>query len=545
MKFLPILLLFHYTISAQAQVRNPLQNTKTTEQAKVSTMSTNDHEALNALPKDVSKFKAIGFVSYSDFGAIGDGVTDAIDAIAATHEFANQHSLPVKAGENATYYISGKERPVVIQTDTDFGTAAFVIDDRNVENYRSEVFLVDASQPSIELPGISSLRKNQKKIDVSLPQSCLITVTNSETKHYVRSGANQTNGAPQTDIFIVDANGNVNQDTPIIWDFDHITEISALPIDEKTLNITGGRFTTIANNAESKYTYYARGITIKRSNVCLDGLEHYVRDEGDQGAPYRAFIGVNDSYNVTIQNTTLTGRKTYETIGAAGSPVSMGSYDFYALRAVNVSLVNCEQTNDINDPTYWGIMASSYSKNITYDHCTLSRFDAHKGVANASILNSTLGHMGINAIGCGVLTVENTTIHARKLINLRSDYGSTWEGELIIRNCVFAPKKGSAQGTELIGGQNSGQHDFGYTCYMPERIRIETLHIDDSKDPKKAPGPALFTDFNPEMTDESYRQEFPYILTKEVTISNVTTASGKALRISNNPFMFKDVVIHN
>ena len=49
---------------------------------------------------------------------------------------------------------------------------------------------------------------------------------------------------------------------PIIWNFDSITDITALPVDEKTLNITGGHFTTIANKAESKYTYYAK-ITMK------------------------------------------------------------------------------------------------------------------------------------------------------------------------------------------------------------------------------------------------------------------------------------------
>ncbi len=534
MKHLPLLLLLYFAISVQGQAIEPLETAKTITQRELNTPST-----------DVSKFKAIGFVSYGDFGAIGDGVTDDIDAIADTHEFANQHGLPVKAEQNATYYISGKERTAVIRTDTDFGTAAFIIDDTNVQNHRAEVFLVDSDQRPFALTGVSTLRKDQKKLDVSLPKTCLITVTNSDVKHYIRSGANQTNGAPQTDVFIVDAHGVVDKDTPIIWDFDHITQISALPIDERTLEITGGRFTTIANNAESKYTYYGRGIAIKRSNVQVDGLQHHITGEGDQGAPYRGFIYVRDSSNVTIQNTTLTGHKTYQTIGSAGTPVSMGSYDFSASRALNVSLVNCKQTNDINDPTYWGIMGSSYCKNITYDHCTLSRFDAHKGVANATILNSTLGHMGINAIGSGVLTVENTTIHARNLINLRPDYGSTWEGEVIIRNCVFAPKNGTASGATLIGGYNSGQHDFGYTCYMPERIRIETLYIDDSKDPKNSPGPAIFANFNPKMTDDSYKQKFPYIIPKEVTVSNVTTASGKALRISKNPFMFEDVVVNN
>ena len=41
------------------------------------------------------------------------------------------------------------------------------------------------------------------------------------------------------------------------------------------------------------------------------------------------------------------------------------------------------------------------------------------GVANATIRNSTLGHQGINAIGSGTFTVENSTIYGRNLVNLR------------------------------------------------------------------------------------------------------------------------------
>jgi hypothetical protein len=115
----------------------------------------------------------------------------------------------------------------------------------------------------------------------------------------------------------------------------------------------------------------------------------------------------------------------------------MGSYDISVSRALNVSFVNCSQTNDINDSGYWGILGSNYCKNLVYDNCIFSRFDAHMGVANATIRNSTLGHQGINAIGSGTFTVENSTIYGWNLINLRSDYGSTWQGELLIRNCVF------------------------------------------------------------------------------------------------------------
>ena len=106
--------------------------------------------------------------------------------------------------------------------------------------------------------------------------------------------------------------------------------------------------------------------------------------------------------------------------------------------------------------------------------------------------------MGINAICSGVLTVENTTIDGRTLINLRRDYGSTCQGEFIIRNCVFVPAGGRPTSASLISGSYSGQHDFGYTCYMPERITIEDLHIDDSNHPEDYQGPAIFANINPQ-----------------------------------------------
>jgi hypothetical protein len=542
------LLLFLFSTCAivtQGQTIRPLENVVITSTKKKTQVSTNENGELhvNVSPKDALKFKAAGLVRYSDFGARGDGKTDDIDAIAATHAFANQHDLPVKADDGATYYIGGKERTAVIRTNTDFGTAAFIIDDTEVQNRNASIFMVSSSLQPFKLEAISSLKRNQQKIDGDLPGSCLITVTNSHVKRYIRFGLNQNNGSSQTDIFVVDKNGNVDMDAPIIWDFDQITEITAVPIDEDTLNITGGRFTTIANKAESKYTYYSRNIAIRRSNVVVSGLEHRVTGEGDNGAPYGGFINISDCSYVTVKNTLLTGHKTYSTIGAAGKPVTMGTYDLLVNRALNVSFVNCTQTNDINDRNYWGILGSNYSKNLLYDSCILSRFDAHMGVANATVRNSTMGHMGINAIGTGTFTVENTTIRGRSLINLRSDYGSTWQGEFIIRNCIFVPSGGSPTSASLIGGSNSGQHNFGYTCYMPERITIENLYIDDSNHPEDYQGAAIFANFNSQIVDSSYQEKFPYVRTREVIIRNVTTASGKALRVSDNPFMFKDVKV--
>jgi hypothetical protein len=78
---------------------------------------------------------------------------------------------------------------------------------------------------------------------------------------------------------------------------------------------------------------------------------------------------------------------------------------------------------------------------------------------------------------------------------------------------------------------------------MPEQITIENLRIDDSKHPEDYQGPAIFSNFNPQMTDNSYVEKYPYVRTREVILRNVTIASGKALRLSDNPFMFKFVKV--
>lgn len=61
----------------------------------------------------------------------------------------------------------------------------------------------------------------------------------------VRYSDFEARGDDETD----DKDGHMVRDAPIIWDYNQIMVITALPIDEKTLSITGGRFTTIANKA--------------------------------------------------------------------------------------------------------------------------------------------------------------------------------------------------------------------------------------------------------------------------------------------------------
>jgi hypothetical protein len=481
-----------------------------------------------------------GVVHYEDFGAKGDGKTDDQAAIALAHQFANERGLPVEANDSATYYIGGGDTVVAIQTDTLFGKAKFIIDDVKVVDRSKHVFEARSALEPIQIKNVQALKQNQKKIDIKLPQPCVVVVLNDNEKEFLRSGANKHSGVAQRDLFLVDADGNVDPNTPIAEDFGAITECTAIPVDKTPLKITGGHFTTISNKAKPEYKYFARGIAIRRSNTVIDGLEHYVAGEGAQGAPYGGFFNIAHCANVTIRNGILTAHKTYRT-KIANTKKKMGTYDLAMNQALNVTIINCKQSNDINDGEYWGIMATNGSKNLVFDGCTLNRVDSHQGVVNITVRNSTIGYGGIEVIGEGMLLLENTTVRKGGLVYLRPDYGSSWRGELIIRNCVIQPIDGKGAGA-ILGGTNNGQKDHGHTCYMPERITIEKLRIEDTNPPEGYEGPVVLGNFNPGYKDASFVEKFPYIKTREVIVKDVTTASGKPLRLSDNPVMFRDVV---
>lgn len=256
--------------------------------------------------------------------------------------------------------------------------------------------------------------------------------------------------------------------------------------------------------------------------------------EGATGAPYYGILIFHTTVNDVVKNVTFTGHKTYKTIGSAGSSVSMGSYDITVTNSLGFTALHCRQTNPITDANYWGVFASNYSKNITFDDCVFSRFDAHQGVYNVTLKNCSLGHQGINLIGRGTALIENCTVYCKTFVNLRSDYGSTWRGDLIIRNSTYIPNNGNSADAIIIGGSYNGTHDFGYTCYLPQNVIIDGLDIRTTN----SNAPAVFSNINKNWKTSSYVAKYPMVMPQSIQARNVTVANGKSLVVSSNMVMF-------
>jgi hypothetical protein len=487
------------------------------------------------------------FVTYEAFGAIGDGVADDLAAICEAHAYANAHGLSVRTKPDATYHLGRRALTAIIATSTDWNSSRFIIDDTDVENHQAPLFAVRSLLEPEQLQ-LDRLDRDQQRMAARPERDCHVLVENDQKLLYIRRGLNQNQGVPQHDCFILRRDGSV--EGAIDWDYDCITRIEARPIDETPLVLRGGVFTTFANRMvqEVGYNYWARNIEITRSNTLVDGLTHYVVGETAVGHPYRGFLNAYQCANVTLRDCFVTAHKIYSTIGAAGKPVSMGSYDLHANNVVNLHLVGCRM-NHICDRTRWGVIASNFCKNIVLEDCTLSRMDTHMGVSGTySIRRCTLGHMGLNAVGRGLLTVEDSALYGGALVRFRNDYGSTWEGDLVIRNCRWVPSCGETSWPHLFNVQNDGMHDFGYPCSMPRQITIDGLFVDDSNHPEDYQGLYFFTDPDAMSAGDdpiplAAERPFPYAWCREVTVRGLTTASGKKPRLSPNVEMEQRTVV--
>jgi hypothetical protein len=134
------------------------------------------------------------------------------------------------------------------------------------------------------------------------------------------------------------------------------------------------------------------------------------------------------------------------------------------------------------------------------------------------------GFAAINLFGGGTARIENTTLYTSgaNLITLRSDYGSTWNGDIIIKD-VTAVTSTTASTFSLIHATYTN-HDFGYPTYLPTNITVDNFVCESAR-------PISVNIFAGNIINPTdYSSDFigaaenlnPYVPTKTVTVKNNT-----------------------
>ena len=483
---------------------------------------------------DVEKYVSV--VTYEDFGAVGDGVTDDSEAIRAAHNAANECGLPVRGNTYATYYIGPIRETIRIQTDTDWNGAHFIFDDHKIRWDDSalrgvNVFTVTAESgsESIEIPEGFKISKGQTNIGLTFDKPCMLKIVNSNDKIYIRYGVNANSGANRYELILVDENGNVDPSTPIQYDYTVVTELRAYSTSDTPIAVGNGYIKTIAPNPkeydpnyENNYCYYKRGIAVNRSNTTVynvyhsivgedmtieidrdgDGIVEKWGDDKSYGVPYSGFFLFSGCNNVVMTDCLVQGHQAYN-FWEGASRNEMGSYD---ITASDLQQYENQATGEVitNRFMYHGVMSSNFCRNIVMDNCYLDRFDAHQGLHNAKITNSTLG-FGILVIGGGELYIENVyRITEGAFVLLRTDYNSVFDGDLIIKNCRMGPTI-----TSVISGTWRSFYN-GLPNYMFRSVTIDGLTVESSS--------------------------------KEIYVYNVSSAAKNSVNDSVNPLFLPDKI---
>lgn len=480
------------------------------------------------------------FVTYKDFGAVGDGKANDFFAIQAAHTYANENGLPVKADPSAMYLIGNTEKngiasSIIIKTDTDFCGASFIFDDTDIHYepgekkcYNTYPFSISGDYEHITLSEEICKRLSEnggvkdgslKKIDTRLGYPAMLIVRCDDERVFIRYGGNQNSGDPKQELILVDENGNVDKSTPFLFDYDKFTSITAIRTDEKPITVENGKFVTRASRVNvTKNVYLRRGISLQRSNTVIRNLTHEItgeipkyavvdensnvltgfkfdKDSGKVYSPdgteisdgsakpffgqaYAGFISFGYCNNVLIEHSTFQGRVYY----------LQGTYDILGHLANNVTFKKCIQSNFLANDTpslplypamgkWWGIAGTNFCKNVTYDSCRLTRFDAHEGIVNGKIINSEIAALRLT--GGGNMHIEGTKFYnfMSSLVSLREDYGSTWRGTITIKNCEVLDTGKNSKLKNIVHSASSN-HWFGYPTYFPN-IVIDNLKIEN------------------------------------------------------------------
>lgn len=359
--------------------------------------------------------KREAYVTYRQFGALLDGVTDDSAAVIAAHDYANLHGYRVEEHTGSLKL----NFTVDVKTDCDFSGMIFIMDDDTpTECYR---IVHDAEEiPSL----IMTLEDDSDTYDRSLWGKFMVPrLADSQTDLGERDSGTITHyyhrqplaldrlGTRLTAPYFLDTvTGNFE-----LWGFSEITE--------HAVTFRGG---SVDVNSEN-YRGFHQFVACSRNNTVIENITvNYSRAPLNVSTDLsRGMIYVNFCCNVSIRN-----------INGFNHSVDISQSSPYMLTIENcwhVSVRDCLLTQG------WGAIATHYCDDLLFDNLVCNRVDNHYGIfGDMSVQNCRFNGSParINfGYGRGTIRVDNCTGYESTLLYGRHDFNISFDGNIYVSNC--------------------------------------------------------------------------------------------------------------
>ena len=492
-----------------------------------------DAEHLNHMEQGISQLSeeiaSVKIISYTQFGAALDGVSDDTEAAIACHQYANANGCRVEQHSGTLYLKTATEENCpIVKTSCDWSGMTFKVDEHMGKNIIMKVVPDEGVQShSLTSEEIGELAKGTVQIPFLVDyKNCICHFT---TDISIGNRLNKTGSYVYHETVTVDRYGNLLEGEL----FRAMSDAKAINMEyqsifQRPVTLEGARI-VLDTADDSKIPC----ILVKRSNTTLKDWTLVIeREVSSDSTEYKGeILKVENCYNVVIEK--FSGENFGTFFSQEAEDKSETCYMVYLSGLSRFTMRDCLMIRA------WGVVQSQYCKDMIFKDSTLGRIDNHYGCRNYTVNNCTItsSHSTINiGYGDGQFIIDNVrfvkfadpdTVFQNHCILLRGDFCALYSGELVINNITI--NNYSGQAINLLSGSYSDSFDFGDSAAIlplefPE-VKINNV-VYDTDD---------VTIVNFKVTKDSYAatQNLP-IKAKLVSIENVKVKDNttKHLRLT-------------